>query len=169
MWPKAFSQLVELAPHITRLLPLADRFLKDKVAGDEGTRKALDELQANHRAALEAQRATVADLSDRLHADLGGIASQQTTQATQTAALQKQLADLDRQLAGIARPYGDLEKHLTSTRADALAAKQATESLAGRLASIEAAQRRVQTLMIVVLALLVAVLVLTAAPLLRTH
>ena len=160
MWPKALSQLVELAPHVTRLLPLADRYFKDKSAGDDATRKALDDFQATHQATLDAQRATVTHLSDRLHADLGALTSQQTTQATQTAALQRQLATIEQQLAGVARPVADLEKHLTSTRADALAAKQATEGLDTRLAHIEAAQRRTQTLSAVALALLAAVLIL---------
>lgn len=169
MWPKAFSQLVELAPHITRLLPLADRYFKDKSTSDEATRKALDDLQVNHRAALDAQRASVTDLADRLHADLGGITSQLTTQNTQTTALQRQLADLERQLSGVTRPVAELEKHLVSTRADALAAKQATESFGSRLAGIEAAQRRTQTLAIIAVALLVAILALIATLFLRAH
>ncbi len=160
MWPKALTQLVELAPHVTRLLPLADRYFKDKSAGDDATRKALDDLQASHQATLDAQRATVTNLSDRLHADLGALASQQTTQATQTAALQRQLSTLEGQLTGITRPVADLEKHLTSTRADALAAKQATEGLDTRLAAIESAQRRTQVLTYIALALLAAVLAL---------
>ena len=156
MWPKALTQLVELAPHITRLLPLADRYFKDKTTGDDATRKTLDDLQTHHRAALHTQRATLTDCTDRLHADLGAITSQQTTQGTQTAALQRQLAALDGQITGFDKQIGDLEKHLISTRADALAAKQATESLEGRLHRIEAAQGRAQTLAIVALALLAA-------------
>lgn len=169
MWPKALSQLVELAPHVTRLLPLADRYFKEKSSGDDATRRALDDLQANHRAALETQRATVTDLSDRLHADLGGIASQITTQNTQSAALHRQLADLERQLAGVTRPVAELEKSLASTRADALEAKQATESLTGRLARIEAAQRTSQILVAVALLLLLALLVLGVVSLLHGH
>ncbi len=169
MWPKAFSQLVELAPHISRLLPLADRYFKDKSSSDDATRKAVEDMQANHRAAMDAQRATVTDLTDRLHADLGGITSQLTTQNTQTTALQRQLTDLHGQLSGITAPVADLEKHLVSTRADALAAKQATESFEGRLARMEASQRRLQTLTIIAVALLVAILVLIATLFLRAH
>lgn len=165
MWPKALSQLVELAPHLTRLAPLADRFLKEKATGDDATRQALD----TQRAVLDSQRAAVTDLSDRLHADMGALASQQTTQATHTAALQQRLAAMDQQLATLARPITDLEKHLAGTRADALAAKQATESLEGRLARIEAAQSRTQTLAIVAVALLVAILILIATLFLRAH
>ena len=148
MWPKAITQLVELAPHITRLLPLADRFLKDKAVGDDNTRQALD----THRAALDAQRAAVTHLSDRLHADIGAITS---AQSTQVATLQRQ--------------FGDLEKHLVTTRADALAAKQATETLEGRLARIESAQGRVQLLVFVALALLAAILILMVTLFLRTR
>lgn len=44
MWPKAIAQLVEVAPHITRLLPMADRFLQARASNDEATRRALDQL-----------------------------------------------------------------------------------------------------------------------------
>jgi hypothetical protein len=44
MWPKALAQLIELAPHIARLLPTADRFLQQKAAGDDATRAAVAKL-----------------------------------------------------------------------------------------------------------------------------
>lgn len=44
MWPKALAQLIELAPHIARLLPTADRFLQQRSAGDEATRAAVTKL-----------------------------------------------------------------------------------------------------------------------------
>lgn len=44
MWPKALAQLIELAPHIARLLPTADRFLQQRAAGDEATRAAVAKL-----------------------------------------------------------------------------------------------------------------------------
>ena len=51
MWPKALAQLIELAPHIARLLPTADRYLQARTAGDEATRAALakigDEVRAD--------------------------------------------------------------------------------------------------------------------------
>lgn len=148
MWPKALTQLVELAPHVTRLLPLADRYFKDKATGDEGTRQALDQ----HRSALDAQRVAVSDLSDRIHADIGAITSAQATQAT---TLQRQVSDL--------------ERHLTTTRADALAAKQATESMEARLRHIEAGQKGIRGLGIASVGLLVAILVLIATMFLRVR
>ena len=54
MWPKALAQLIELAPHIARLLPTADRFLQSKVAGDEATRAALAKFGDEIRADIEA-------------------------------------------------------------------------------------------------------------------
>jgi hypothetical protein len=44
MWPKALAQLIELAPHIARLLPTADRYLQSKTAGDQATREALAKI-----------------------------------------------------------------------------------------------------------------------------
>ncbi len=148
MWPKALTQLVELAPHVTRLLPLADRYFKDKATGDEATARALED----QRAVLEAQRAAVADLASRLHADLGAVTGQQTTQ-----------------LATLGRQVGEMEKHLAGVRTDSLAARQAAEGLEGRLARVEAGQRRAQVLNIVIVVLLAVVFVLLLLPLLRAH
>ena len=44
MWPKALGQLIELAPHVARLLPTADRYLQQRNAGDEATRAAVAKL-----------------------------------------------------------------------------------------------------------------------------
>jgi hypothetical protein len=47
MWPKALSQLIEIAPHIARLLPTADRFLQSRVANDDATRGITDDVRAD--------------------------------------------------------------------------------------------------------------------------
>jgi hypothetical protein len=47
MWPKALSQLIEIAPHIARLLPTADRFLQSRVANDDATRGIGDDVRAD--------------------------------------------------------------------------------------------------------------------------
>lgn len=148
MWPKALSQLIELAPHISRLLPMADHFLKDKAAGEEATRQAVD----GQRTALEAQRATLLDLSDRLHADIGSLASAQTTQA---ATLQRQVTEL--------------EKSVAAFRTEAAATRAGADQLQTRLERLEATQRRTQTLAMLAIALLLIVIALLAAVLLRAH
>jgi hypothetical protein len=47
MWPKVMAQLLELLPHATRLLPMADRFFQAKSQGDEATLKAIEGLRAD--------------------------------------------------------------------------------------------------------------------------
>ena len=44
MWPKAFAQLVELAPHISRLLPMADRYFQARNTVDDSSRSAMEGL-----------------------------------------------------------------------------------------------------------------------------
>ncbi len=41
MWPKVIAQLFELLPHITRLVPMADRFLTSKAAAEKANEAAL--------------------------------------------------------------------------------------------------------------------------------
>jgi hypothetical protein len=41
MWPKVIAQLFEVLPHITRLLPMADRFFSSKAAAEKANEAAL--------------------------------------------------------------------------------------------------------------------------------
>jgi chromosome segregation ATPase len=41
MWPKVIAQLFELLPHISRLLPMADKFLSSKAAAEKANEAAL--------------------------------------------------------------------------------------------------------------------------------
>ncbi|MBB5345583.1 hypothetical protein [Tunturibacter empetritectus] len=41
MWPKVFMQLVELLPHITRLVPMADKFFSSKAAAEKANEAAM--------------------------------------------------------------------------------------------------------------------------------
>jgi hypothetical protein len=41
MWPKVIAQLFELLPHISRLLPLADRFFTSKAASEKANEAAM--------------------------------------------------------------------------------------------------------------------------------
>jgi hypothetical protein len=43
MWPKV---LMDLAPHLVRLVPAANRFLQDKAGGDAANQAAIDALAA---------------------------------------------------------------------------------------------------------------------------
>ena len=74
MWPKA---LLELAPHLLRLVPTADRTQTNRTAEDEAHLKAMEEL------------------ADRLRDDLGHV-------TTSHAGLYRQLNEQSEQLAGVA-------------------------------------------------------------------
>ncbi len=57
MWPRVLMQLVELLPHVSRLLPVADRYLSSKT---------------NNEAVLTA-------MAEGVHADLGQVAKAHST------------------------------------------------------------------------------------------
>ena len=74
MWPKT---LLELAPHLIRLVPAADRFLQNKAGGDEANRKAMEAM------------------AEGLRGDLGHVTASH-------AGLYRQLNEQSERLAGIA-------------------------------------------------------------------
>jgi hypothetical protein len=41
MWPKVIAQLFELLPHISRLLPMADKYFNQKTATEKATEAAM--------------------------------------------------------------------------------------------------------------------------------
>ena len=67
MWPKALMQLLELAPHVTRLVPAADRYLQSRAETRESSRRALQDLNDNLRADLAQIAAAHAGLSLQLN------------------------------------------------------------------------------------------------------
>lgn len=67
MWPKALAQLIELAPHIGRLLPLADRFFQSKTASEEATRNAMEQMAEGLRGDLGQVTASHAGLYRQLN------------------------------------------------------------------------------------------------------
>ena len=76
MWPKVIAQLFELLPHITRLVPMADRYLSTKTASEKATEAAM------------------AAMADGVRGDLG-----QVTKAH--AGLYRQLQDQSAQIAEV--------------------------------------------------------------------
>ena len=76
MWPKVIAQLVELLPHVSRLLPMADKFLSSKAAAEKANESAL------------------AAMAEGVRGDLG-----QVTQAH--AGLYRQLQDQSAQIAEV--------------------------------------------------------------------
>jgi septal ring factor EnvC (AmiA/AmiB activator) len=100
MWPKALSQLIELAPHITRLLPMADRFLLSKTASEEAARNAMEQMADGLRGDLGQVTAAHAGLYRQLNDQsekLSAIASDLTSTRQSAEALESRLATLERQ------------------------------------------------------------------------
>ncbi len=67
MWPKAISSLIELAPHITRLVPLADRFFNSKSAEADASRTAMEQMAEGLRGDLGQVTASHAGLYRQLN------------------------------------------------------------------------------------------------------
>jgi len=100
MWPKALSQLIELAPHITRLLPMADRFLLSKTASEEAARNAMEQMADGLRGDLGQVTAAHAGLYRQLNDQsekLSAIASDLTSTRQSAEASESRLATLERQ------------------------------------------------------------------------
>lgn len=102
MWPKALAQLIELLPHISRLLPAADRFLQARSASDENTRKALEQLTEDLRGDLRRVTSSHEGLYRQLNEQSERIA-QMTEQANaaraSAEAAEEKAAGLERRLA----------------------------------------------------------------------
>jgi chromosome segregation ATPase len=91
MWPKVIAQLFELLPHVSRLLPVADKFLSSKAAAEK------------------ANEAALAAMAEGVRGDLG-----QVTKAH--AGLYRQLQDQSAQIAEVSEEIKatrlSLEQHL---------------------------------------------------------
>jgi septal ring factor EnvC (AmiA/AmiB activator) len=67
MWPKAISQLIELTPHVVRLLPMADRFFQSKSAEQDAARTAMEQMAEGLRGDLGQVTASHAGLYRQLN------------------------------------------------------------------------------------------------------
>jgi len=67
MWPKALTQLIEIAPHIVRLLPMADRFFQSKSAEQDASRTAMEQMAEGLRGDLGQVTASHAGLYRQLN------------------------------------------------------------------------------------------------------
>ncbi|WP_260703737.1 hypothetical protein [Edaphobacter flagellatus] len=52
MWPKVLMQLFELLPHVTRLVPLADKYLSSRTANERANEAALTAMAEGVQADL---------------------------------------------------------------------------------------------------------------------
>jgi chromosome segregation ATPase len=106
MWPKALSQLIELAPHVARLLPTADRYLQSKVAGDDSTRATLAKIGDDLRT----------DIS-RVTASHEGLYRQMNEQGERLAQLTEQMSAVRTAAEGAEERAAALERRVAITSA----------------------------------------------------
>jgi septal ring factor EnvC (AmiA/AmiB activator) len=100
MWPKAISSLIELAPHITRLVPLADRFFQSKSADADASRSAMEQMAAGLRGDLGQVTASHAGLYRQLNDQsekLSTIAADVHAARISTDSLEARLSHLEQQ------------------------------------------------------------------------
>jgi chromosome segregation ATPase len=106
MWPKAFAQLIELAPHIARLLPTADRFLQSKVASDDATRAVLAKMGDDVRSDI-----------NRVTASHEGIYRQLNEQGERFAQLSEQMTAVRAAAEAAEERAGALEQRVAMSSA----------------------------------------------------
>ena len=106
MWPKALAQLIELAPHIARLLPTADRFLQSRAAGDEATRAAVAKMGEDVRSDV-----------NRVTASHEGIYRQLNEQGERMAQLTEQMTAVRAAAEAVEERVGALERRVTISNA----------------------------------------------------
>lgn len=74
MWPKVLAQLFELLPHITRLVPMADKYFSTKTASEKATEAAMAALSEGVRGDLGQVTKFHAGLYQQLQEQSGQIA-----------------------------------------------------------------------------------------------
>jgi hypothetical protein len=133
MWP-ALVKLLELAPHVTRLVPMADRYLQTKAENGKAQRRALEQM------------------GDRLRGDFGQISEGMRGDLTQLAMVQ----------AGICQQLNQQSETLTSLATDMRATRLASDEMDARMTQIETRMARLWMIFVagmVVLAILAAVMI----------
>jgi hypothetical protein len=102
MWPKVLAQLFELLPHITRLVPMADRYFSTRTASEKATEAAMVAMAEGVRGDLEQVTKAHAGLYQQLQeqsAQLGEVSSEVkriVPAVERVTALESQVATLGR-------------------------------------------------------------------------
>jgi hypothetical protein len=109
MWPKALVQLLELAPHVTRLVPMADRYLQSRAETRDTQRRALEQM------------------ADGLRGDMGQLADRMRGDLTQLAAAQ----------AGIYHQLNQQSETLAKIAADMRATRLTSDDIETRMSQME--------------------------------
>ena len=104
MWPKVFAQLVELLPHISRLIPMADVFFQTKSTSEKAGEAALSALSRDVRTDLGKVTAAHDSLYSELQAHTAHLADIASDSSYTRAAIENlgdRLSAQDRQIAAL--------------------------------------------------------------------
>ncbi|WP_263368163.1 hypothetical protein [Edaphobacter bradus] len=105
MWPKVLMQLFELLPHITRLVPIADKYLSHRTAAEKANEAAL-------AAMAEGVRGDLGQVT-KAHA---GLYRQLQEQGNQIAELSEDIKHVRLVIEQDAHKVEALEQNLASVR-----------------------------------------------------
>jgi hypothetical protein len=102
MWPKVMAQLFELLPHITRLVPMADKYFSTKTNSEKATEAAMTAMAEGMRGDLGQVTKAHAGLYQKLQeqsaqlAEVSAEVKRVVTAADRIAALESQVKALGR-------------------------------------------------------------------------
>jgi septal ring factor EnvC (AmiA/AmiB activator) len=105
MWPKA---LLELLPHLTRLVPLANRFFQSKAESDNALRSAIERKLDASAAALRVDLEKTGEANERLSQQLNKQTATLAEVAAELKTVQSQLEILDQRTARLEKRSGNL-------------------------------------------------------------
>jgi len=92
MWPRLIAQLLELLPHVTRLVPVADKYFSTKSTSERAQEAAIAAL-------AEDLRVGVGGLRDAQAGALVGLDQQMKAQAVELVAVRAALKESQASLA----------------------------------------------------------------------
>jgi hypothetical protein len=102
MWPKVLAQLFELLPHVTRLVPMADRYFSSKASTEKATEAAMLAMAEGVRGDLGQVTKAHAGLYKELQEQSGQIAELSAEVKRMGAALERVTA-LELQVVALGR------------------------------------------------------------------
>ena len=133
MWP-VLVQLLKLAPHMTRLVPVADRYLQTRAEGRDSERRAVEHT-------VDGLRGDLAQTAERMQGDL-----------TQVNAIQ----------AAMVQQLNQQSETLASLATDMRATRLTSDEMEARMKGMEARMARLWMIFVagmIVLAILAAVMI----------
>lgn len=102
MWPKLLAQLFELLPHITRLVPMADKYFSSRTASEKATEAAMAAMAEGVRGDLGQVTKAHAGLYQKLQERSAQIGEVSADVKRMGAALERVTA-LELQVVGLGR------------------------------------------------------------------